>query len=61
MQSNLIIKNTIQQIPLSSVNYYVQACKTQNQNIRLSMGLMFLEGELNKIRHIDVFLYKKYF
>ena len=51
MQSNLIIKNTVKQRPLSPVNYYVHACKTQNQNIRLNMGLMSLEGGLSKIRH----------
>ena len=61
MQSNLIIKNTVKERPLSPVNYYVQACKTQNQNICLNMGLMFMEGGLSKIRHIDVVLYKKYF
>ena len=61
MQSNLIIKNTVKQRPLSPVNYYVQACKTQNQNTCLNMSLMSLEGGLNKIRHIDVFLYKSIF
>ena len=61
MQSNLIIKNTVKQILPFPVNYYVQVCKTQNQNTLLNMGLMFLEGRLNKIRHIDIFLCKKYF
>ena len=44
-------------LPLSPLNYYVQASKTQNQNIRLNMGLMSSEGGLNKIRHIDVDLF----
>ena len=55
MQSNLIIKNTVKQ---RSLYLYLQLIimYKQNQTIHQKMGLMSLEGALNKVCHIDIFL-----
>ena len=65
MQGSSIIKNTVKQRPfyhyLQLIILYKPVKRKIMQTVRQNIRLMFLEGGLNKIRHIDNFFYKTFF